>query len=64
MTVRLNFFNVFDFFRPKDFIECDPPIDHKFNKTAKQKLGHGCVKVCNSCFNIQEKRQLKNIKPT
>jgi hypothetical protein len=48
------------FSRPKDFIECDPPIDHKFNKTAKQKLGHGCVKVFSSCFRFDlSEKQLK-----
>ncbi|XP_059477286.1 TM2 domain-containing protein CG11103 [Neocloeon triangulifer] len=31
-------------FLPREFIECDEPVDHKFNKSAKQKLGHGCVK--------------------
>lgn len=33
------------FRRPKEFIECDDPIDHKGNKTAKEEVGMGCVKV-------------------
>lgn len=33
------------FFRPKEFIECEEPIDHKGNKTAKDETGFGCVKV-------------------
>ena len=33
------------FFRPKEFIECEEPIDHKGNKTAKEESGFGCVKV-------------------
>ena len=35
----------FVFSRPKDFIECEEPIDHKGNKTAKDETGFGCVKV-------------------
>lgn len=38
--------------RPKEFIECDDPIDHKGNKTAKEEMGMGCVKVYTlECFD-------------
>ncbi|KAI8126796.1 TM2 domain-containing protein [Lucilia cuprina] len=29
---------------PDDFIECNKPIDHKLNKTAKEEKGYGCLK--------------------
>lgn len=32
-------------FRPKEFIECEEPIDHKGNSSAKEVTGLGCVKV-------------------
>lgn len=31
--------------RPKEFVECEDPVDHKGNKTAKEETGFGCVKV-------------------
>lgn len=31
-------------FLPTEFIECHPLLDHKGNKTAKDLVGHGCVK--------------------
>ncbi|XP_066991504.1 TM2 domain-containing protein amaretto isoform X1 [Anabrus simplex] len=31
-------------FLPLEFLECDEPIDHKGNKTAKDEVGYGCVK--------------------
>ena len=30
---------------PREFIECAEPVDHAGNLTAKDKLGHGCLKV-------------------
>lgn len=27
-----------------EFMDCDEPIDHKGNKTAKEELGYGCIK--------------------
>lgn len=30
-------------FLPREFIECNPPVDHKGNQTARDTLGHGCV---------------------
>ncbi|KAG8233393.1 hypothetical protein J437_LFUL013173 [Ladona fulva] len=31
-------------FLPLEFLDCDEPIDHKGNKTAKEDSGLGCVK--------------------
>lgn len=31
-------------FLPDAFIECHPLVDHKGNKTARDLMGHGCVK--------------------
>jgi hypothetical protein len=28
-----------------DFVDCDEPVDLKGNKTAKDELGFGCLKV-------------------
>ena len=30
---------------PIDFIECQNPVDHKGNATARDSLGYGCLKV-------------------
>ena len=32
-------------FLPREFIECAVPVDHDGNQTARDTLGHGCVKV-------------------
>lgn len=31
-------------FLPPEFLDCSDPVDHKGNKTARDELGHGCVK--------------------
>lgn len=31
-------------FLPEQFLECQPLVDHKGNKTARDLMGHGCVK--------------------
>lgn len=31
-------------FLPMEFLDCDEPVDHKGNHTAKDATGHGCVK--------------------
>lgn len=35
----------FLFCRHMDFMDCDDPVDLKGNKTAKEELGYGCLKV-------------------
>lgn len=31
-------------FLPIDFLDCKDPVDHKGNRTARDELGHGCLK--------------------
>ncbi|KOC59469.1 TM2 domain-containing protein [Habropoda laboriosa] len=46
-------------FLPKEFIECEEPIDHKGNKTAKdEKDGFGCVKFGGSWYEDVEKAKV------
>lgn len=42
-----------NFFRSKEFIECEDPVDHKGNKTAKDETGFGCVKVSKFSISLQ-----------
>ena len=32
------------FFLPRQFLQCNEPVDHRDNETAKNDLGHGCKK--------------------
>lgn len=32
-----------------EFLDCDEPVDHKGNKTARDEAGHGCVRVSMYC---------------
>ncbi|XP_012283536.1 TM2 domain-containing protein CG11103 [Orussus abietinus] len=43
---------------PKEFIECEEPIDHKGNKTAKEETGFGCVKFGGSRYEDVEKTKV------
>ncbi|KAL7299852.1 hypothetical protein TKK_0007185 [Trichogramma kaykai] len=45
-------------FLPKEFIECDDPIDHKGNKTAKDEAGMGCVKFGGSRYEDVERTKV------
>ncbi|KAL6439194.1 hypothetical protein ACFW04_003848 [Cataglyphis niger] len=46
-------------FLPKEFIECEDPIDHKGNKTAKEEnQGYGCVKFGGSWYEDVEKTKV------
>lgn len=45
-------------FLPKDFIECEDPVDHKGNKTAKDETGFGCVKFGGSRYEDVEKTKV------
>lgn len=40
-----NFILVLLYGRSLDFVDCDEPVDLKGNKTAKEELGFGCLKV-------------------
>lgn len=41
-------------FLPDAFIECHPLLDHKGNKTAREIIGHGCVKFGGSYYHEVE----------
>ncbi|KAI4490070.1 hypothetical protein M0804_004252 [Polistes exclamans] len=45
-------------FLPKEFIECEDPVDHKGNKTAKEETGFGCVKFGGSRYEDVEKTKV------
>lgn len=45
-------------FLPKEFIECENPVDHKGNKTAKEETGFGCVKFGGSRYEDVEKTKV------
>jgi len=47
------------YFRPNEFVDCEEPIDHKGNKTAKDVAnGHGCVKFGGSRYEDVEKTKV------
>ncbi|MGH0153580.1 UNVERIFIED_CONTAM: hypothetical protein FKN15_044803 [Acipenser sinensis] len=39
---------------PDEFIECDEPVDHAGNVTARNELGHGCVKFGGQAYRDVE----------
>ncbi|XP_076758526.1 TM2 domain-containing protein 2 amaretto [Xylocopa sonorina] len=45
-------------FLPKEFIECDEPIDLFGNKTAKEEIGFGCAKFGGSRYEDVEKAKV------
>ncbi|GAB1866478.1 TM2 domain-containing protein CG11103 [Camponotus japonicus] len=45
-------------FLSKEFIECEDPVDHKGNKTAKDETGIGCVKFGGSRYEEVEKTKV------
>ncbi|XP_023029549.2 TM2 domain-containing protein 2 amaretto [Leptinotarsa decemlineata] len=45
-------------FLPIEFIECQEPVDHKGNKTARDELNHGCLKFGGSKFHEVEKAKV------
>lgn len=38
-----------------EFLDCEEPIDHKGNKTAKDEIGRGCVKFGGSRYEDVER---------
>ena len=44
-------------FLPKEFIECNPPVEHK-NETDRKKAGHGCVKFGGQRWEDVEKTKV------
>ncbi|XP_015592159.1 TM2 domain-containing protein CG11103 [Cephus cinctus] len=45
-------------FLPKEFLECEDPVDHKGNKTAREEMGHGCVKFGGSRYEDVERTKV------
>lgn len=46
-------------FLPMQFIQCDLPVDHKGNKTAKEEAGHGCIKFGGAKYEDVEKTKVQ-----
>lgn len=46
-------------FVPIDFLECKEPVDHKGNKTARDELGHGCLKFGGAYYHDVEKTKVQ-----
>lgn len=45
-------------FLPFEFLDCEEPVDHKGNKTARDEAGHGCVKFGGSRYEDVEKTKV------
>lgn len=46
-------------FLPIDFLDCKEPIDHKGNKTARDEVGHGCLKFGGVYYDDVEKTKVQ-----
>ncbi|XP_026488681.1 TM2 domain-containing protein CG11103 [Vanessa tameamea] len=46
-------------FLPMEFLECDEPVDHKGNETAKKAVKHGCVKFGGVRYEDVEKTKVQ-----
>lgn len=45
-------------FVPIEFLDCKDPIDHKGNRTARELLGHGCLKFGGAYYHDVEKAKV------
>lgn len=45
-------------FLPLDFLECQEPVDHKGNRTARDEVGHGCVRFGGSRYEDVERAKV------
>lgn len=45
-------------FVPIEFLDCKDPVDHKGNKTARDELGHGCLKFGGANYHDVEKTKV------
>ncbi|XP_044293603.1 TM2 domain-containing protein 2 [Varanus komodoensis] len=36
---------------PEEFIECEPPVDHGGNTSARDEMGHGCLKFGGQAYS-------------
>lgn len=46
-------------FLPIEFLDCKDPIDHKGNKTARDEVGHGCLKFGGVYYDDVEKTKVQ-----
>lgn len=46
-------------FLPIEFLECKDPVDHKGNRTARDDLGHGCLKFGGANYHDVEKTKVE-----
>lgn len=46
-------------FLPMEFLDCKDPVDHKGNKTARDLLGHGCLKFGGANYHDVEKTKVQ-----
>lgn len=46
-------------FLPLEFLDCDEPIDHKGNSSAKLAIGHGCVRFGGVRYKDVEKTKVQ-----
>lgn len=46
-------------FLPLEFLDCDEPIDHKGNTSARDAIGHGCVKFGGVKYDKVEKTKVQ-----
>lgn len=46
-------------FLPMEFLNCDHPIDHKGNQTAREATGHGCVKFGGVMYEKVERTKVQ-----
>ncbi|XP_026736520.1 TM2 domain-containing protein CG11103 [Trichoplusia ni] len=46
-------------FLPLEFLDCDEPIDHKGNVSARDAIGHGCVKFGGVRYDQVEKTKVQ-----
>lgn len=46
-------------FLPIEFLECKDPVDHNGNKTARDVLGHGCLKFGGANYHDVEKTKVQ-----
>lgn len=45
-------------FLPSQFLECQDPVDHKGNRTARDEIGHGCVRFGGSRYEDVERTKV------
>lgn len=45
-------------FLPIEFLDCKDPIDHKGNRSARDEMGHGCLKFGGANYHDVEKTKV------